>query len=450
MAHACTARQLLALTGISILVHACGADPDTRSPRAPEASPASKKHDVPERSYCQRLQPQLNLAVRAAHIGTEMSCLDIPGVTELGRFGTANAGEEGTLSGCFDNEGDYQKLLETSESDFNLDIDQQFSAEVGVEGEAGLSKLLPWLPSVKLDASRARHITARVSLKHARFVTLLGVASRLQGQPRELQCLEALCRPGYSYVHKVLIGIPTLTLRAEDDLGSTVRVGAPLFSSGFRAREATGGMQEISAKAPVTLAMARSVFRTPQTERLCQFCGRGGQKCCSEGPSCNGGLGCFENTCVDVGGPDQPCDGERCSTGSCVSGRCRTACGQVGQPCCRDRVCSGALRCTPDPKNEIEPRLSSEEVTIGGGLFGTNEDRIFGSSSCGPLLTRGRFALTKLGTGRGECEKAWWFDPENQKDCRVATHFQVSFLGSIFCRIEVFAAPDKKPDHCEP
>ena len=58
------------------------------------------------------------------------------------------------------------------------------------------------------------------------------------------------------------------------------------------------------------------------------------------------------------------------------------------------------------------------------------------------------FALTKQGSGRGQCEKAWWFDPKNEKDCRVAAHFDVSMFGSIACKIEVFAAPASKPNRC--
>jgi hypothetical protein len=104
----------------------------------------------------------------------------------------------------------------------------------------------------------------------------------------------------------------------------------------------------------------------------------------------------------------------------------------------------------PDPESDVEPQLSSESVAVSGGLFGTSEDRTFGSSSCGPLRTRGRFAVTELGAGRGECEKAWWFDPNNQKDCRVVTHFEVSMLNAIACRIDVFGAPTAKPKRCQP
>ena len=60
-----------------------------------------------------------------------------------------------------------------------------------------MTALVPWLPSLSLDVSRTRKVTARVSVKHARFVTLLGVASRLQGQKREEQCLQTLCKPEY-------------------------------------------------------------------------------------------------------------------------------------------------------------------------------------------------------------------------------------------------------------
>ena len=98
----------------------------------------------------------------------------------------------------------------------------------------------------------------------------------------------------------------------------------------------------------------------------------------------------------------------------------------------------------------MEPQLVSEVVLVEGGLLGTSEDRIFGSSSCGPLRKRGRFAVTKVGTGRGQCDKAWWFDPNNEKDCRVAAHFDVSMFGSISCRVEEFAAPVTKPNRCAP
>ncbi len=58
--------------------------------------------------------------------------------------------------------------------------------------------------------------------------------------------------------------------------------------------------------------------------------------------------------------------------------------------------------------------------------------------------------MTKLGNGRGRCDKAWWFDPKNEKDCRVAVHFDVPIVGAIGCRVEVFAAPSSLPNRCTP
>jgi hypothetical protein len=411
---------------------------------------ASSAPAAVQAGYCERLQPLLTQAVTSSRIGTAMSCLDIPGVTELGRFGAAGAAEEGTLSDCFDEPAEYGKLLESSASDFDLSIDQGFSSEVGHGGRADLTALVPWLPSLSLDLSRTRRVNAHVSVKHARFVTLLGVASRMQGQRREAQCLAALCKPEYQYVHKALVGIPTLTVSAEDASGSEVGLGVPLLSASYVARELSRGSREITSNQPVTLAIARSAFRTPNTERLCQFCGRREQACCASAPACDGGLGCVDERCVEVGGPDQPCDGESCASGACVGGRCRTACGKAEQPCCGSNVCAGALRCAPDPESGSEPQLAREDIVVSGGLLGTSEDRIFGGSSCGPLRTRGRFAVTKLGDGRGQCEKAWWFDPKNEKDCRVAVHFDVPIVGAIACRVELFAAPRVLPNRCAP
>ena len=186
-----------------------------------------------------------------------------------------------------------------------------------------------------------------------------------------------------------------------------------------------------------------------QTRRLCEFCGKRGQACCGSDPACDGGLGCVAEQCVEVGGPGQPCDGETCGGGTvCVRGSCRAECGGRGQGCCARRECSGELRCVPDPQNAIEQAILAENVVVDGGFFGTDEDRAFGSSSCGALRSRSRFAVTKLGSGRGDCPKSWWFEPKNERDCRVSVHFNVSTFGSIQCRVEVFAMPPPKPDIC--
>jgi hypothetical protein len=430
----------------SVLI-ACGGPAREISPPKPSPKPSAPSSS--QAGYCERLQPLLTQAVKSSRIGTPMTCLDMPGVTELGRFGASGAGEEGVLSDCFDAREEYEKLLEGDGGEFDLNIDESFSSDLTAGGKASLTALVPWLPSLSLDVSRAHRVSAQVTLKRARFVTLLGVASRLQGQRREQQCLEALCKPSYEYVHKALVGVPTLTVRAEDATGTAVGFGAPLLSSSFSERELSLGSREITASQPVTLAIAKSSFRTQQTERLCQFCGRREQACCADAPPCDGGLGCVDNRCVELGGPDQPCDGDRCASGACVGGRCRVACGGANQPCCANDVCGASLRCTPDPESEVEPQLSSESVAVSGGLFGISEDRTFGSSSCGPLRTRGRFAVTELGSGRGECQKAWWFDPNNQKDCRVVAHFDVSMLNAIACRIDVFGAPAVKPKRCQ-
>jgi hypothetical protein len=128
-------------------------------PPVPDAKAAAPSTPA---SYCERLQPLLSQAVTSARIGTPMSCLDIPGVTELGRFGAPGAGEEGTLSDCFDEPLEYQKLLETSGTDFDLSIEQGFTAEVAKGGHASLTSLVPWLPSLSLDLTRTHRVNAHV------------------------------------------------------------------------------------------------------------------------------------------------------------------------------------------------------------------------------------------------------------------------------------------------
>src|SRR5258706_3803001 len=125
-----------------VLLAACGG---TQKP-APVAELPPSRPGALQAGYCERLQPLLTQAVTSARIGTQMACLDIPGVTEVGRFGAAGAGEEGALADCFDDPNEYKKLLEHTESDFDLSIDQGFSADVARGGSASLSTLVPWLP----------------------------------------------------------------------------------------------------------------------------------------------------------------------------------------------------------------------------------------------------------------------------------------------------------------
>jgi hypothetical protein len=417
------------------------------------APPAASTHAPPvheqQASYCERLQPLLDKAVRQARIGTELTCLDMPNVTGLGFYGPPSSGEEASLSDCFDHAPDYEALLHQGEAAFDLQIEDSFRE--GSDAHAGmtLSALVPWLPHVEAHATGSSEVNARVSIRDARFVTLVGVASKLQGQSAEQRCLEALCKPDYSYVQKALVGTPSVVITALDQSGKALDVSTPLAGVGFATRKREGGGQEIVSEKPVTLAIARSSFRTPQTERLCDFCGKRTQACCKQGAPCDGGLGCIHDHCEPVGAPGQPCDGESCSGGAtCVGGRCELTCGGARQPCCSAGTCSGKLTCKADPDNAVEQRVFAEEVEVGGGLFGTDEDRAFASSSCGALRTRVRFAVTKLGSGRGNCDKAWWFEPKNERDCRTGVHFDVSPFGSVRCRVEAFALPPPKPNVC--
>src|SRR5690606_14054513 len=279
--------------------------------------------------------------------------------------------------------------------------------------------------------------------------TLVGVASKLQGEPREEQCLRALCDADYTYVHKALVGTPSVVLRAENARKQAVDLQAGPLGVGFADRELASGGLEVTSKHPVTLAVARSSFRTAQTERLCQFCGKREQACCRDSPSCDGGLGCVEGRCLSLGGPGEPCDAGRCSAGAvCVAGTCRVECGGLGQPCCAARECSGKLRCGA-PVDAVKERLVlSQHVSVEGGFFGTDEDRALGLSNCGGLERRSRFAVTKRGGGRGDCGRAWWFDPDNDRDCRVGVHFNVSSFGEVDCQLDVYAKPPPRPEVC--
>jgi len=417
---------------------------------APPPSQSPTPKGAAQAGYCDRLQPLLDKTVEQARIGTQMSCLDVPGATALGRFGPPSSGEEATLADCFEQSTEYQALFETPEAPFQLSISDAFEQSSSTGAGVSLSTLVPWLPHFEVSAQTGTQIVANVSIRDARFVTLVGVASKLQGQAQERRCLEALCKPEYTYVHKALVGVPTVSVSAKDQRGNAVSIGPLGASVDFQQRELQQGSREISSAAPVTLAIARTPFRTAQTERLCQFCGKRGQKCCGDGAACDGGLGCIAEQCVEVGNPGQPCDGSSCAGGStCVAGECHLECGGKGQPCC-GHDCTGKLRCTPDPESGVEAALGSQFVRVDGGLLGADEDRTFGSSSCGPLRTRGRFAVTRLNATRGQCDKAWWFEPKNEKDCRVAVHFSVSTLASIACQVDVFVQPPAQPDLCLP
>jgi hypothetical protein len=401
--------------------------------------------------YCQRLAPWLDQSTKAADIGAKLSCLDVPGITEIGRFGGGSNAEEESLSNCFERKEDFAAVVAVQEGTLELRLNDDFVSETGAKAGARLGDLVPWLPSVSVASDRARRVRARVSIEEARFVTLVGVASKLQGQPRELPCLQALCNPGITYVSKALVGTPKVVLSAEDEHGQSAAIGAVVGNAAFSDKQLDRGQRELSSLKPVTIAIARTSFRTPQTERLCRLCGKKGQACCDEGARCDGGLGCIGAQCVPVGGPDQPCDGQSCSEGAaCVQGRCEASCGRKGTACCPGNQCAHELRCVTNPQNFDEKRISSDDFTTEGGFFGTDEDRVLSSASCGPAMQRSRFAVTKLGSGRGHCERAWWFDPENEHDCRTAVHVSASTFGSVSCRVEVFAFEPPKPNLCMP
>ncbi|HEU5075665.1 MAG TPA: hypothetical protein VFU02_15840, partial [Polyangiaceae bacterium] len=254
---------------------ACGPSAKLAEPAQRSVASESRPTPLPEQtSYCTRLQPLLDQAVKAAQVGTELSCLDIPGVTELGRYGPAAAGEEDALSNCFDSSEAYAALVSHPDAGFDLTIDDEFVVDRSAGASARLPALIPWLPSVKAGLSSGERLTARVVIRAAHFATLVGVATKLQGQARENACLRALCSSDYTYVNKVLIGTPSVVLSAEDRQAHELAVETGPLGVNFTQEKLASGATRVSSTRPVTLAIARSSFRTAQTERLCQFCGK--------------------------------------------------------------------------------------------------------------------------------------------------------------------------------
>lgn len=429
---------------------ACGSPAQLGEPAQRKVASEPGSAPIPEQtSYCTRLQPLLDQAVKAAQVGSELACLDIPGITELGRYGPPTAAEEDVLSNCFDSDTAYAALVAHPETNFDLSIDDEFVVDRSIGGSARLPALIPWLPSVKAAIGNGERLKAHVVIRDAHFATLVGVATKLQGQQRETACLRALCSSDYTYVNKVLVGTPSVLLNAENSQRQEVAVETGPLGANFTRETLESGATRVQSSRPVTLAVARSSFRTPQTERLCQFCGKEQQQCCKDAPACDGGLGCVSELCVPVGGPEQPCDHGRCGqAASCVAGTCRAECGAFLEPCCANRQCSGELRCAPNPKNAGETLVVSQRVVVDAGLFGADEDRGLGLSSCAGLGERSRFAVTKIGNGRGDCVQAWWFDPKNSRDCRVGVHFSASTFGSVECQVDVYATPAPEPDVC--
>ena len=248
----------------AFLAVACGGA--TPKSSQPERRPTASAPLPPQASYCQKLSPLLEQSTKAADIGAKLACLDVPGVTELGRFGGGTNAEEESLANCFERQEDFASVVAMPEGTLELRLDDEFVSETSANAGARLGDLVPWLPSVSLGNAQARRVRARVSIEDARFVTLVGVASKLQGQPREAACLQALCTPGTTYVSKALIGTPKVVLSAEDENGQSAQVGAVIGSAGFSEKQLDQGRRELSSLRPVTLAIARTSFRTPQTE----------------------------------------------------------------------------------------------------------------------------------------------------------------------------------------
>ena len=441
-------RRVLLLSTLAV-IGACTGPAAVEPVRRQVASEPSKQPIPEQTGYCTRLQPLLNRAVQSAQIGSEVTCLDLPGTTELGRYGPSSAAEEDALENCFSEPDKYQSLVERPEARFQLAIDDAFMVDTERSGTLALSALVPWLPEVSVADGKTSQLSARVLIRDAHFVTLVGVATKLQGEAREEQCLRALCNSDYSYVHKALVGTPSVVLNSIGGMRQGLGLQTGPLGVHFQKQQLSSGALQVTSTKPVTLAVARSSFRTPQTQRLCQFCGKQDQVCCQDPTQCDGGLGCIDERCVPVGGPGQPCNNGSCTEGAtCVAGTCRVECGGFGQPCCARRGCSGEFHCAPNPRNASETLVLSQRVLVEGGLFGTSEDRVLGLSNCAGLQQRSRHALTKLGTGRGECVKAWWFDPQNARDCRVGVHLQVSTFGSIECQLDVYATPPPEPDIC--
>src|SRR5688572_32946232 len=91
---------------------ACGSPAQLAEPAQRTVNSESSSAPIPEQtSYCTRLQPLLDQAVKAAQVGSELACLDMPGVTELGRYGPPTAAEEDVLANCFDSGEAYAELV---------------------------------------------------------------------------------------------------------------------------------------------------------------------------------------------------------------------------------------------------------------------------------------------------------------------------------------------------
>jgi len=284
---------------------ACGSPSQLAQPAQRKVASKTSSAPIPEQtSYCTRLQPLLDHAVKAAQVGSELACLDMPGVTELGRYGPPTAAEEDVLSNCFDSGEAYAAVVARPEASFDLSIDDEFVVDRSVGASARLPALIPWLPSVKAAVGDGERLKAHVVIRDAHFATLVGVATKLQGQHRETACLRALCSSDYTYVHKVLVGTPSVLLNAENSQHQELAVETGPLGANFTRETLESGATRVQSSRPVTLAVARSAFRTAQTERLCQFCGKEQQQCCKDAPACDGGLGCVSDLCVPVGGPE--------------------------------------------------------------------------------------------------------------------------------------------------
>lgn len=150
-------------------------------------------------AYCKALQPYLDNSDKAAGLNIHLECLGIPGVADIGFYGTRAYPKEARIESCLDNKSQYANLIQPG-GNFNLSYDQSFAAHASGSGHLTFGPF----GSISLSADASQSIYYQLKYIDAHVDSITDLKDALANSHHAGACFAAAKDPKTIFTPMVL------------------------------------------------------------------------------------------------------------------------------------------------------------------------------------------------------------------------------------------------------
>lgn len=204
------------------------------------------------------MQPYLDEAGQSGGLDVKLTCFALPGITEIGFYGTRGGPTDHRFERCFPSEEKAIKAIRSDGPALDFGYSHTWSTQFSADGGLNLEFLGKWAPALKAEGGAGRSVDVTIKYEGVRFRRISDLKKSLaacEDRGAAIQCIQELSEEGVVYTATALVGRMVVTLKtgANINLAGDVTV-AKALAFNVRKEDKDAGVLTLESAGDVAIA----------------------------------------------------------------------------------------------------------------------------------------------------------------------------------------------------